>query len=150
MIMLFECSLDSIQRSISYVFQALPLRRYPTPPNKSYGAAYMDRYVQPFHQTSLHCPKLWNQERFEPAHRFGSSQPPHLFPTLSPNYETNSNNDHNAPINRPLRIPGHVTPRQNVNSLQEKRSARQNDQYAKNNQKYFHKFLCKSLRDYTR
>ena len=139
--MLSECFWGSGRRSISCVFQALPLPHYPVLPNRSYGAAYMDQYARPFHQTSPHSPKLWNRERFEPGHLFGNPQPLHLFPSCAPNHETDSNNDHNTPINCPLGIAGHVTTGQNANSLQEKRSSRQDEQYAEDVQKYFHLYL---------
>ena len=141
--MLSECFWDSGRRSISCVFQALPLPHYPAPPNRSYGAAYMDQYAQPFHQTSPHSPKLWPQERFEPGHQFGNSQPPRLNPSRGPNHQTDSNNDHDASIDCPLGIAGHITAWQDINSLQEKRSSRQDEQYTEDVQKYFH--LCLPL-----
>jgi hypothetical protein len=144
--MLFECSWGSVRRSISCVFQALPLLRDPTPPNRNYGVAYMDQYARPFHQTSPRSPKLWYQERFEPGRRFGNPQPL-LFPSTGPNYQTDSNNDHNAPVNCPLWIAGHIITWQDVDALQEKRASRQNEQYTKDIQNYFHRTF-QSLRDY--
>lgn len=136
--MLFECFWGSERKSILRVFPAWPLPLYPTPPNRSYGAAYMDRYVQLFLQTSPHSPTLWNQERFGPGHRFGNSQPPHLFPSRRPNYQTNPHNHHNSPINHPLRVAGHITARQHIDSLQEKGASRQNEHYASDVQNCFH------------
>lgn len=146
--MLFECSSGSVRRSISCVFQALPLPRDSTPPNRSYGAAYMDQYARPFHQTSPRFPKPWHPERFEPCHRFGSSQSPHSFPSSGPNHQTNSDNDYEASVNCPLGIACHVTARQDVDALQEKSSSGQDKQEAKDVQKYFHSTCFESLRDY--
>ena len=143
--MLSEYSWGSVRRSISCVFQALPLPHYPAPPNRSYGAAYMDQCARPFHQTSLRFPKPWHQERFGHGRLFGSLQPL-LFPSASPNHQTDSNDDHNTSVNCPLWIAGHITTWQDVDALQEKRASRQNEQNARDVQNYFHRTFF--LRDY--
>lgn len=45
------------------------------------------------------------------------------FPAVRPKQQTDRNDDHDAAIDRPLWIAGHITSRQHVDSLQEERDA---------------------------
>jgi hypothetical protein len=53
-----------------------------------------------------------------------------LLTPIGPKNETDANDDHDATVNGPLRIAGHKTARQNVNPLQEKGAASQEDDHA--------------------
>jgi uncharacterized protein (DUF302 family) len=72
-----------------------------------------------------------------------------LFAATYPKYKTDASHDHNAAIDRPLRITSHKTAGQNVNSLEEENGTRKDEQSSEDVQNYFQNIIHDGLSDYT-
>ena len=72
-----------------------------------------------------------------------------LFTTACPEHKTDPYHNKNATIDRPLRLAGHETAGQNINSLEEENSTCKDEDYAQDVQKCFHNIATNDLGDYT-
>jgi len=93
-----------------------------------------DRPVEP----TLAPPDLCIEKDLNLVANLKSFAHTNLFSPPCPKHQTESDHDHNSPVNDPLGIAGHVAAWQDVDSLQEKRSSSQDKQYSSDVQKYFH------------
>jgi hypothetical protein len=61
-----------------------------------------------------------------------------LFAAICPEHDSKTDDNHNSTVNRPLRIAGHGAARQDVDPLQEKCTASQDEEDADDVEKCFH------------
>jgi len=100
----------------------------------SIGVNANNRPIEP----TIAPPDFGIQKNLNPVADFDFLRHVTLSTPIRPKHETKTKDDHDATINRPLRIASHVTTGQDVDPLQEKRPASQYKQNADDAQKCSH------------